>query len=101
MVKRSHNILSDSDEESYLDHKRCKIQEIKDKIKEVIDEVNLFEKLKNKCDSYFNDYLENDLIDLIYDNQYGYINRCVECGCDIGKDNPRQLCGKTFCYGIE
>jgi hypothetical protein len=29
-----------------------------------------------------------------------YTNRCVDCNCDMGPDNPRQLCGKTFClYG--
>jgi hypothetical protein len=25
-------------------------------------------------------------------------NRCTVCMEDIGPDNPRQLCGKTFCY---
>ena len=24
-------------------------------------------------------------------------NRCLECGEDMGIDNPRQLCGKTYC----
>ena len=24
-------------------------------------------------------------------------NLCVECGCDMGPHNPRQLCGKTYC----
>ena len=70
MSKRSHN--SDSDEESYFEYKKLKKQEIKefkDKIREVINEVNFFEKLKDKCDSYFNDFLENELIDLIYDSQ--------------------------------
>lgn len=22
---------------------------------------------------------------------------CLECGCDMGKNNPRQYCGKTCC----
>jgi hypothetical protein len=26
-----------------------------------------------------------------------YINRCIECGIDMGPNNPRQLCGKTYC----
>ncbi len=26
-----------------------------------------------------------------------YKNLCIECEIDIGKDNPRQLCGKTYC----
>ena len=25
-------------------------------------------------------------------------NKCIECGTDIGEQNPRQLCGKSFCY---
>jgi len=24
-------------------------------------------------------------------------NRCIECGIDMGPNNPRQLCGKTYC----
>ena len=24
-------------------------------------------------------------------------NRCLECGVDMGPQNPRQLCGKTYC----
>ena len=24
---------------------------------------------------------------------------CVECGVDMGPHNPRQLCGKSICYG--
>ena len=26
-----------------------------------------------------------------------YINKCVECGIDMGYQNPRQYCGKTYC----
>ena len=26
------------------------------------------------------------------------INRCLECGADMGANNPRQLCGKWRCY---
>lgn len=25
-------------------------------------------------------------------------NLCIECGIDLGYMNPRQLCGKIFCY---
>jgi hypothetical protein len=25
------------------------------------------------------------------------VNRCIECGVDMGDDNPRQYCGKTQC----
>ena len=24
-------------------------------------------------------------------------NKCIECGIDIGRCNPRQLCGKLYC----
>lgn len=27
-------------------------------------------------------------------------NLCTECGVDMGINNPRQLCGKTICYGL-
>ena len=25
------------------------------------------------------------------------VNRCLECGIDMGECNPRQLCGKVYC----
>jgi len=25
------------------------------------------------------------------------VNKCVACGVDIGEDNPRQYCMKTYC----
>ena len=33
---------------------------------------------------------------------YGYNTvtgswHCLQCGIDMGKNNPRQLCGKTYC----
>ena len=28
----------------------------------------------------------------------GMKNRCLECGVDMGRTNPRQLCGKWVCY---
>lgn len=39
------------------------------------------------------------------DKVYGYNSEtgswhCIECGEDMGIHNPRQLCGKTFCYNI-
>jgi len=27
-----------------------------------------------------------------------YKNLCIECGIDLGETNPRQYCGKTYCY---
>jgi len=36
---------------------------------------------------------------------YGYNSEtdswhCVECGIDMGINNPRQLCGKIYCVNI-
>ena len=34
------------------------------------------------------------------ENDDADVNRCVECGIDMGVQNPRQYCGKTHClYG--
>jgi len=27
-------------------------------------------------------------------------NYCTECGINMGPGNPRQLCGKTICWGM-
>lgn len=32
-----------------------------------------------------------------YENSY-LKNLCIVCGIDLGYMNPRQYCGKTFCY---
>ena len=58
--------------------------------------------IENKTDTYLN--FENILInfrELINNNKEGMINRCVECNIDMGRSNPRQLCGKTFCCSEE
>ena len=59
---------------------------------------------KRKKKKYITDYFKkkskpnkkNDII-------YGYNSEteswhCTSCGLDMGKMNPRQLCGKYFCY---
>ena len=30
-----------------------------------------------------------------------WVNRCLECGVDMGDCNPRQFCGKWRCYDAE
>ena len=30
-----------------------------------------------------------------------WVNSCLECGIDMGRGNPRQLCGKTRCDGYD
>jgi len=44
------------------------------------------------------DLLQEKLETLIKECQTGYVNRCLECNVDMGECNPRQLCGKTYCY---
>lgn len=41
------------------------------------------------------------IINIVKEYSNGSINRCTECGCDIGQCNPRQLCGKTFCFSTK
>jgi hypothetical protein len=68
------------------------------KIKKVLNDTNLLDLLKNKLDCYLDESLECELIEVIENNIKSPLNRCLECGCDMGENNPRQLCGKTFCY---
>ncbi len=58
-------------------------------------------KSKRKIQSLITDFMK------IKDNDkkivYGYNSEtdswhCLECGDDMGPHNPRQLCGKTYCY---
>jgi hypothetical protein len=32
--------------------------------------------------------------------EYDHVNRCTECGVDMGSSNPRQFCRKTYCENI-
>ena len=72
--------------------------------------INPLEELKNellmaifnyqsRSDNYYN---MEQFVDNVLDNLENYKleekNRCLMCGDDMGRDNPRQLCGKTYCY---
>lgn len=46
--------------------------------------------------SYINDWV--DRIPKIVDYLGQSDNHCLECGVDMGECNPRQLCGKTYCF---
>lgn len=53
--------------------------------------------------SYDNNYLEESNRKNKKDKVYGYNPEtdswhCLECGVDMGPQNPRQLCGKYYCY---
>jgi hypothetical protein len=39
----------------------------------------------------------SELVELVLSHTEGSVNRCVECRCDMGLCNPRQLCGKYMC----
>jgi len=60
--------------------------------------------IQNSIEEKINDNIINDtnieeniLFDLA---PYDGINRCLECGIDLGECNPRQLCAKTYCENI-
>ena len=52
----------------------------------------------------------NDSINLVIDTSYnfkvyGYNEKtgnwhCLDCGENMGNNNPRQLCGKSYCYNL-
>jgi hypothetical protein len=49
-------------------------------------------------------YLETPSAKIIRDYEKEpkpWVNRCVECGVDMGDCNPRQFCGKWRCYDAE
>lgn len=59
---------------------------------------------KRKKQKYITDYFtkkskKNNKNNITYG--YNFIHdtwHCTSCGVDMGKMNPRQLCGKYFCY---
>ena len=60
-----------------------------------------FEKKRKNIDNY--DYIE--YIKNKKNKVYGYNPEtdswhCLECGVDMGHNNPRQLCGKYYCYNF-
>lgn len=53
---------------------------------------------QDTLDEYLDiDRIIYDLENSIKNNNEGMINRCTECNIDMGRCNPRQLCGKTYC----
>ena len=52
--------------------------------------------MKIKVQTIITDYYDKIKI-------YGYNKNtnnwhCMNCGINLGSNNPRQLCGKTYCY---
>ena len=54
--------------------------------------------LEQQSDTYLNvPVIIEGFKKLIEENSEGTINRCTVCQTDMGRQNPRQLCGKTRC----
>ena len=52
----------------------------------------------NKSDYYlYTDQLGSKINEIISSQYKGLKNRCVGCNQDLGEDNPRQFCCKTYC----
>ena len=55
--------------------------------------------IEDKTSTYLNhEEIINEFKKSILKNKEGIMNRCLECNEDMGRSNPRQLCGKTYCY---
>ena len=64
--------------------------------------INLIVKLDNNSKFYLNHEkmkmdLDNMVMIILERNSHCEKNLCIECGEDMGINNPRQLCGKTYC----
>lgn len=75
--------------------------DISDKTKDYIKE-KLYELISNVEDRESNYYNYENIIEKflrnLKENDEGMMNRCTSCGEDMGRTNPRQLCGKIYCY---
>ena len=61
--------------------------------------INMIQDIENTTSTYLDSQkIITELKESIINNQEGVINRCTDCGVDMGRSNPRQLCGKTVCY---
>ena len=57
--------------------------------------IDYFTNVKNE---YVNEKSIMENIMNIFDTAgKGHINKCIECGIDMGECNPRQYCGKLYC----
>ena len=64
-----------------------------------MDDVPYARSSENRVPCGFSSDDDDDETDLEEDDDVD-VNRCVECGIDMGVHNPRQYCGKTHClYG--
>ena len=66
---------------------------IKDKLYELISNIEERESNYYNYENIIEKFLKN-----LKENDEGMMNRCTSCGEDMGRLNPRQLCGKTYCH---
>lgn len=107
---------SDDEIEYYTDiilkriHEPCSINDIRNQVAEVLGYIetqakDVYIDKKGLMMRLIADMQSNPVYDLVPPSdeifqQYamGYKNRCLVCGTDMGPGNPRQLCGKSYCY---
>ena len=77
--------------------RKTETDEANEKLKQHKVENSKDEKEEKEKDDDNDDNDEEDDDDCDSDGEF--INRCVKCRVDMGRDNPRQLCGKTECHG--
>lgn len=68
-----------------------------DYVEELYSLIRKIELKKNKL-YYDSDTIVENLKFFWKKNEEGMMNCCVDCGEDMGRSNPMQLCGKTYCY---
>lgn len=68
-------------------------------VQKLITDYYLIKQMNNKVQTRITDYYDKSNTTKVY----GYNSEtdswhCLVCGDDMGPTNPRQLCGKYFCY---
>jgi len=60
---------------------------------------NIESYFNNKLNKYVDEkILKEKMLEIFNTIGSGNVNRCVECGIDMGNCNGRQLCGKLTCH---
>ena len=91
-ISNNNDIESDSDSDNDNDNTNKRQKIIDKKLGELVT-------ILEKTDSLYYDFdkIKNDFIKSLDKYNDGLINKCLECGIDMGRSNPRQLCDKTHC----
>lgn len=84
--QRSNTIYSNDVSENTKEY-------IKDKLYDLISNI------EDRESNYYNfESITKEFLKILKEYDEGMMNRCTSCGEDMGRSNPRQLCGKTYCY---